>query len=166
MRYNTLVKLSVSLIASALLSGCESMAQEKEVTLSDGAEVLTDAVMNCGCTNSSCRSDVTITYGVNNSDDSLLKVKEKAEVKKEQLALVFKLDPKNGPQNYDTSLVTIAGKPAAGNRNFWIAQTSGRYDPEGEIVICVPTTIAKGEYHYTIDVDGFGKLDPRVDVDR
>ncbi|MCW8873089.1 MAG: hypothetical protein OQK01_10785 [Xanthomonadales bacterium] len=153
MKSNAIMRLSVSLFSSALLSACAY------------APLTTDAA-DCGCTNSSCASNVTITYGVNNSQDSVLKVKEKAEVKKEQLALVFKLDPKNGPRNYDTTTVTVVGKPGAGNPNAWITQTSGKYDPDKELVICVPTTIKTGDYFYDIDVDGFGKLDPRVNVTR
>jgi hypothetical protein len=156
MKINPVTKLSVSLFSAALLSACAYAP-------------LTTDVADCGCANSSCASNVTITYGVNNSHDSLLKVKEKAMVKKDQLALVFKLDPKNGPQNYDTTDVTVAGKgdlanPA--NPNAWIGTETGKYDPDKELVICVPTTVAKGDYYYDIDVAGFGKLDPRVNVER
>ena len=161
MKSNTLTKLSILLLSTALLSACDYAPRVTNMAAAD----MTD----CGCTNSACASNVTITYGVNNAHDSLLKVKEKAEVKKDQLALVFKLDPKNGPQNYDTTDVTVAGKgdltdPA--NPNAWITTTTGKYDPDEELVICVPTTITTGDYYYDIDVAGFGKLDPRINVER
>ena len=157
MKNNTLITLSVSLFASALLSAC-------------GIQQLNVDVKDCGCSNNACASNVTITYGVSNSLDSTLKVKEKAEVKKDQLALVFKLDPtNNGPQDYDTTEVTVVGKgdlTDLANPNRWISKTTGKYNPDQELIICVPTAVADGDYYYDIDVAGFGKLDPRVNVER
>jgi len=154
MNARTIAKLALPLVAATGLGACATMPQDTAVT-------------NCGCSGSDCKKDVTITYGVDNSGHSVFKVKEKTEIDKGDRALVFKLDPRkaNPPlPDYETADVTVVGKPDD-QKNAWITSTTGKYDPDGQLVICIPDNLAANvDYYYEIEVDGFGKLDPRVIV--
>ena len=153
MKRNMPARIFLSLPFAALLAACAPVRP------------LTDDVVECGCSNNSCQENVTITYGVDNSGHSLLRVKEAIKVGREQLALVFKLDPRPGDITYETTQVTVVGK-SDDPKNAWITQTSGAHDPDQELVICIPSGLQNGDYFYEVRVEDFGLLDPRVVVDK
>lgn len=153
MKKNMATRIFVSLPFAALLTACAPI------------KPLTDHVAECGCSNNSCQENVTITYGVDNSGHSLLRVKDKTTVGKQQLALVFKLDPRPGDVSYETTQVTVVGK-SDNPQNAWIKQTSGAWNPDKELVVCIPPNQQNGTYFYDVLVKDFGTLDPRVIVDK
>lgn len=111
------------------------------------------------------QKDVTITYGVNAGGKSELTIKEKVNVKPDG-AVVFKLDPKSAGSDvpdFGTYVVTVKGK-ASDPKNSWISD-SDSFDNNPELVVCVPADQAEGTYEYEVEVVGFGKLDPRLEVE-
>lgn len=91
---------------------------------------------------------------------------------------VIQLKPENDANNrqdidYDALDVTISGKLCAPGQKppesdcFLTAGPASYNDtaPDNELVICVHPDQPIGDYHYNIDIENTGSLDPRVKVD-
>lgn len=109
----------------------------------------------------SSEKDVKITYGEGN-----LSVDEKKKHVNRDDYLVFRLKPDSQPGpddlDYKAVRVTVAGKNPASD---WIFKSGSFSDSDGNLVVCVPSDQADGEYEYEVIVTGVGTLDPRVIVE-
>lgn len=105
---------------------------------------------------------VTITYG-----DEGITVVHRKQVKRKSV-FIIKLKPTSN--DYKDNVVTIDGKSVTPGgvgvpSPDWL-DTSDDYDTRKKFVYCTPDIPAgpDQDYKYSVEVDGLGLIDPRVEV--
>ncbi len=91
-------------------------------------------------------------------DEGMIKITPKEIKIKRGRSIRFKVQ---GPDGHK---VTISGKPAIGDPNKWIQGTGKKAGANLFIPICVDPSQAPGDYSYDVEIEGIGKIDPRVKV--
>lgn len=128
-----------------------------------GACVTTEDVANCE--NLGGAKSVTVTYG----DGGITVVPHKTV--KRRSVFIIKLKPTSN--SYKDRVVTIDGKSVSPGGNGvadpnWL-DTSDNYNTRKKFAYCTPDTpddetTRDQVYTYSVDVEGLGLIDPRVEV--
>lgn len=146
------------LIATAALSACASSGKPIEISITDSP---------CG-TSTKGYTPASVSYHTKNTFEMSMKLKWDVG---ESTEFRIRLKPKRGSEGV---LVKTIGKSGnlppngtGGPTPFgWLDGSGTAFGLTDQILIlCVPPGIPKGTiYKFDVDIDGIGRLDPRVEV--